>query len=132
MRYKIKPFPAVRSNKKSWSDTVQDYHSKMNFLRLLMNTWEYSKEEIMEALIQWNYSLEFMIPMANKWSKKKKEEYNWQPHRVTPDVDNLFKAFTDTVFYGQKEYNDSWIYKLKGVKYWAKEGEIIFNITKTT
>ena len=128
MRYKINPFPAVRSNKNSWTDSVKNYHANMNHLRLLVNSWEYTKEEIMEALIEWNYRLEFIIQIPESWSKKKKLQMKGQPHRQTPDTDNLFKAFTDTVFYNQKKYNDSWVYKLKWNKYWDTEWCINFYI----
>jgi Holliday junction resolvase RusA-like endonuclease len=37
--------------------------------------------------------------MPESWSKKKKERMNLKPHQQTPDADNLFKAFTDTLFY---------------------------------
>jgi hypothetical protein len=33
---KIDPFPAVRSNKNSWSERTKDYHAKMNHLRFLI------------------------------------------------------------------------------------------------
>ena len=127
--FKIDPFPAVRSNKNSWSKKVQDYHSKMNHLRLLV--WD-DRKEIIKALIDWYYVLNFIIPMPKSWSKKKKEKYNWMPHQQTPDTDNLFKAFTDTLFYKVKEIdwkkiNDSQIWDLWGRKYWWEEWKIIFN-----
>ena len=31
--YKINPFPAVRSNRNSWSPRTKAYHEKMNELR---------------------------------------------------------------------------------------------------
>jgi Holliday junction resolvase RusA-like endonuclease len=60
------------------------------------------------------------MPMPKSWSIKKNETKFLSPHRSTPDIDNLFKAFTDTVFYTKKDekskYNDSEIYSLNAVK----------------
>lgn len=125
---KMNPFPAIRSNKNSWSEKVKNYHNQMNHLRFLV--WD-DKEEIIKALIKWSYVLNFIIPMPGSWSKKKKEKMKWIKHQQIPDTDNLFKAFTDTLFYGVKEIdwikiNDSQIWKLWGEKYWWEEWKIIF------
>lgn len=123
MIYDINPFPAVRSNKNSWSDSVQNYHSKMDYLRLLVN----NRDDVIKALISWNYDLIFHIPIPKSWSKKKKAEMNHCFHQVKPDIDNLFKAFTDTVFY-QTEYNDSSIHTIRSRKVRSDEWFIEFNI----
>lgn len=131
MKYKINPFPAVRVNWKWWRFTprAKAYHEKMNNLRSLVLTWEYSNDQIMEALINWNYRLEFVIKIPKSWNKKDKEKMNWQPHKQSPDIDNLYKAFTDTVFYSNENFNDKEIYKLHATKYWGDTWEIIFTIT---
>lgn len=134
MRYNIKPFPAVRSNWKWWRFTprAKEYHNKMNELRALIEAWEFTKEEMMLALINWVYRLEFIFEIPKTWSKKQKElkgQVNWKPHRQSPDIDNLFKAFTDTLFYWQDKFNDREIYKLNAYKYWGNEWEINFYIT---
>lgn len=125
MRYEINPFPAVRVNWKCWRFTIRalDYHSKIKDLRGLIQKGEYSIEEILKALIEWNYRLEFIIKMPDSWTKKKKQELSGQPHRQTPDIDNIFKAFTDTIFYKQENYNDREIYKMIAYKYRASENE---------
>lgn len=120
--YKIDPFPAVRSNKNSWSDRTKDYHAKMNHLRLLI--WD-DKQQIIDSLIDGYYILTFIIPMPKSWSKKKKEKMNGTHHQQTPDTDNLYKAFTDTVFYKRNE-NDSHIWDITGRKFWGEEWLIIF------
>jgi Holliday junction resolvase RusA-like endonuclease len=56
---------------------------------------------------------------------------NLKPHQQTPDADNLFKAFTDTLFYWVKDLdwkkiNDSQIWDLQGRKFWWEEWQIIF------
>ncbi len=104
----------------------------MNELRALIEAWEFTKEEMMLALINWVYRLEFIFEIPKTWSKKQKElkgQVNWKPHRQSPDIDNLFKAFTDTLFYWQDKYNDREIYKLNAYKYWGNEWEINFYIT---
>ena len=127
MRYKINPFPAVRVNWKWWvfMPRAVMYHNKIKSLRTLIELWDYTDEEIMIALINWNYRLEFIIEIPKS---RLKENLHWQPHRQTPDIDNLFKAFSDTIFYKQKKYNDKQIYKMKAYKYWGDEWEINFYI----
>lgn len=129
MRYKINPFPAVRVNWKNWrfTDRAKEYHSKMEHLRLLV--W-WDKEKIIKALISWKYYIKFNIEMPKSWSKKKKEEMEGQPHRQTPDIDNLIKSVFDTIFYIPKwliaKFNDKEVYKINADKYWNNEGNIEF------
>ncbi len=114
MKYKINPFPAVRVNWKGgrFTDRATNYHNKMNDLRDLI--WS-DKEKIIQAMLVYgyhSYSIMFHIPMPESWSKKKKEKMCFKPHQSTPDLDNLYKAFTDTIFYVSKKewkakYNDS-------------------------
>lgn len=130
MRYIINPFPAVRVNGKWWifMPRAIKYHDKVKVLRRLIK----DPLDCMLAMIEGNYELVFMVEMPKSWSQKKKDAMYWQPHRQTPDIDNLFKAFTDTLFYVPKWeesiYNDKEIYKIKARKYWSKEWEIEFNI----
>ena len=129
MEYKINPFPAVRVNWKKgrFSPRAINYHNNMNNLRDIIDLWEYTRQEVVEALIYGKYSLIFIIKIPDTWSKKKKEEMNWKPHRQSPDTDNLFKAFTDTVFY-KNERNDKEVYSIKARKYWGTEWKITFEI----
>ena len=104
----------------------------MNELRALIEDWEFTKEEMILAIINGMYRLEFILPIPKTWSKKQKElkeQIDWWPHRQSPDIDNLFKAFTDTLFYWQDKYNDKEIYDMKAKKYWWEEWEINFYIT---
>jgi len=128
MKFQINPFPAVRVNWKGgrFMPRAIKYHNNIQQLRsMILNPLE-----IMQSLIKWNYRLEFIIEMPKSWSKKKKKEMEWQPHRQTPDIDNLFKAFTDTVFYKQDNYNDKEIYTIKAYKYWGVEWAIYYYITR--
>ena len=125
MIYKINPFPAVRVNGKGGRYTPRaiQYHEKIKALRSLV----WNPEPIMKALIKWNYELVFYIEMPKSWSNKKRLEMEWKPHRQTPDGDNLYKAFTDTVFYNQKKYNDKEIFDTKSKKFWSNTWYIEFN-----
>lgn len=123
--YKIRPFPAVRVNGKGGRFTLRatKYHSQMEELRWLLYK---EKEQIISALLSWNYHLEFIFSPAKSLSKKKRKDIIGKPHKGKPDIDNLFKAFTDTVFYWEKE-NDSGIYKINCSKKRGEENKIIFS-----
>ena len=69
-------------------------------------------------------SVIFFLPMPKSWSKKKKEAMLHQPHQQTPDVDNLLKAFLDSVCKGGDEH----VYSVKVSKLWAREGEILVDV----
>jgi len=129
MIIKYNPFPAVRVNWKYWrfSPRAQSYHNKMNELR--EEIWD-NLEWILETLINWNYQIIFKIQMPKSWSKKKKSEYNNTYHTQKPDIDNLYKAFTDTVFYWIEWVNDSSIHKINAEKIWNYDWEIDFKIIK--
>ena len=120
----IKPFPAKRVNGRWWrfTKTAIDCHSKMNALRTYLLP---HRQEIIDHLVYWDYTIQFHFAMAKSWSIKKKEEKNWTPHDDTPDIDNLFKAFTDTVFYGMED-NDKKIWHISASKHWSKEDKIVF------
>lgn len=42
-------------------------------------------------------SLIFVIQMPASWSQKKRHSMNGQPHTVKPDLDNMIKAFKDSL-----------------------------------
>lgn len=64
----------------------------------------------------------FVLPMAESWSKKKKEQMMEHPHRQKPDVDNLFKALSDSV-YGE----DCALHDMRITKIWGDTGKIIID-----
>ena len=121
----IKPFPAVRSNKNSWNTKTKEYHSKMNSLRTYLLP---HRREIMEKMIEGTYNIQFHSKMPIYWSKKKQDEMRWKPNQNTPDIDNLFKAFSDTLFYDpvNKSKDDCRIWKLSADKYWGDDDKIVF------
>ena len=121
----IKPFPAVRSNKNSWNTKTKEYHSKMNSLRAYLLP---HRREIMERMVQWCYHIQFHTAMPNSWSKKKQDEMRWKPNQNTPDIDNLFKVVSDTLFYDSinKSKHDCRLWKLSADKYWGDDDKIVF------
>lgn len=127
---KINPFPAIRINK-NWrfTEKAKDYYSKMNALRLLI--WS-DKEKIIKLILSWDYKIYFYIEMPNSWSEKKKAKMNMENHITKPDIDNLFKATIDTLFYNTK-YNDKEIFyihclKCRSYKWWIEICDIESNI----
>lgn len=42
-------------------------------------------------------SIKFMLPVPPSWSKKKKKQYHMTLHTAKPDLDNLLKAFLDSL-----------------------------------
>lgn len=86
------------------------------------------REEIMGKMIEGTYHIQFHSKMPDSWSKKKQLEMNWKPNMNTPDIDNLFKAFSDTLFYDplKKSKDDCKVWKLSADKWWGNEDKIIF------
>lgn len=48
-------------------------------------------------------SITFFIPVPPSWSKKKKKQYHGTFHQSTPDIDNLLKAFSDSLMAEDKQ-----------------------------
>lgn len=67
----------------------------------------------------------FVLPMPKSWSKKKMSQMHGQPHKQTPDTDNLVKAILDSVF-----EEDSQIHHVEGLKFWGVTGAIIIEKTQ--
>lgn len=64
-------------------------------------------------------SVMFLIQMPKSWSKKKRLKMDGEPHKKTPDIDNLIKALMDAVL-----PQDSHVWKIKASKFWSKDGGI--------
>lgn len=120
----MRPFPAVRVNGKWWRFMPKaiEYHNKCKALRAIILP---HRQEIIESLIDGTYHIQFHFAMADSWSKKKRSEMIGKPMQIRPDTDNLFKAFTDTVFYEQ-EQNDCEIWNNAYSKHWNDTDKIIF------
>jgi Holliday junction resolvase RusA-like endonuclease len=88
--------------------------------------WQF-KDELNQlcAICRWKpkevLHIKFVIPMPISWSKKKKERMDGQPHKQKPDLDNLVKAFKDSLL---KE--DSHVHTYGKIqKIWGRRGQII-------
>jgi len=117
MIIKIDPVSKPRqtvSDKWNKRKCVVAYRSFADELRYKCNLAKY---EIGESV-----GVTFIIPMPKSWTKKRKSEMEGKPHQQTPDIDNLFKAFSDALSKG-----DSFIYYITAGKFWGKEGAIIIN-----
>lgn len=100
------------------------YHSKIKALRLLIGS---KRDEIIDAMLEDRYSVTFVIPMPDSWSKKKKAEHLEEYHRQTPDLDNLEKALKDCLFYEHPIHNDCEVATAHESKIWGKVGMIIID-----
>jgi len=64
--------------------------------------------------------LNFYIPMPQSWSKKKRREMFMKPHQQKPDIDNLVKAFLDSLY-----EDDSCVHTIEAKKVWYDMGHIM-------
>jgi Holliday junction resolvase RusA-like endonuclease len=66
-------------------------------------------------------SLIFVLPMPSSWSAKKCDRMCGQPHESKPDLDNMIKAFKDSLC-----DNDSFVHTYGCMmKVWGYEGAIL-------
>lgn len=114
LKFEIRPFPAVRSNRNSWSPPVVKYHSLMNDLR--KEIWG-NIETVKDMLKSGNCYVLFTFAIPKSYSKKKAIETQGKPYLQKPDIDNLFKSLADTVFY---KSDDSGVYKMNAEKVWGR------------
>jgi len=85
--------------------------------------WAFKDHLTLQANIQGftlgnRVSIKVDLPMPKSWSKKKREEMNFQPHQQKPDIDNIIKSVQDILM---KE--DSTIYEVCAVKRWTSKSE---------
>ena len=116
--FHVNPMGAVRMNKSdAWKKrpAVLRYRAFKDALRLQAPPLR--KDPMI-------VNLEFHIPMPASWSEKKKAAMFGGFHRTKPDVDNIFKACTDTLW----PDNDSLIAKTTASKFWAYKGRILMEV----
>jgi Holliday junction resolvase RusA-like endonuclease len=107
----IKPEPKprmTRSDKWKERPAVMRYRAFCDELRLKLGSWELPAQ----------LEIEFHIPVFKSWSEKKVKEMLGKPHQQTPDIDNYLKAVLDALC-----NDDSYIYDLRGSKYWCAIGK---------
>lgn len=105
--YDIKPIPKPRMTQRDrWSKRpcVLRYHA--------------FKDRCRELEINYNNGdhVLFIMPMAESWSKKKKEEKVGTLHDQRPDKDNLEKALMDALLDEDCEIADTRVTKIWGYK----------------
>lgn len=88
---------------------VERYHAYRDELRLRLGK---------DYMVPESLNIVFIIPMPKSWSEKKKREMDGRPHKQKPDIDNLFKGFTDA--FG----DDSHIWSALAIKIWGRMGAI--------
>ena len=111
MIYNITPVPAPRQTRRDrWnpSPAVERYHAFRDEVRLKIKT------------MPDRYWVIFWMPMPRSWSKAKKDRMCRQPHRQTPDKDNLEKALLDAVY----PEGDSHKWDGRATKVWSFSGYI--------
>lgn len=64
-------------------------------------------------------SITFFIPCPKSWSQKKKEQHHGMLHQARPDIDNLAKAFFDSIvtedkFVANVTFTKRWVFYEKG------------------
>lgn len=91
----------------------------VNRKRHIQKYWDYKKSLRAVAEIE-NFVMphqgawvKFYIPMPESWSQKKKNLMEFQGNEQTPDVDNFFKAFIDSLMKQDKSITD-----FRASKFW--------------
>ena len=117
----MNPFTAPRqSSSERWKPSKATLKYRANRDELSFYLKDYPEIKKLKAL-----EIDFILPMAKSWSAKKREINRNFPHTQKPDIDNLIKAFLDTLY---RNEDDSKVYKIIATKYWGDEGEICINI----
>lgn len=112
VEYDITPIPKPRmTHRDKWAnrDVVKRYHAFKDECRL--------KKVI---LPEEGAHVIFVMPMPKSWTIEKRQQMEYMPHIVRPDVDNMAKALMDAVF-----PDDSGVWDIRVTKVWGKEGKII-------
>lgn len=115
--FKITPVPAprmVQSDK--WGTKrppVLRYFAYRDQLQLIAALHGYTVDPVL--------SMKFIMPMPESWSKSKKFTMDGQAHQQKPDLDNLVKAFKDSLC-----EDDSFVHTYRDIsKVWGQEGAIV-------
>ena len=114
-RFTIDPVPKPRMTQ---SDKWQQRPAVMRY-------WAF-KDELQRQAVLTGFELGecfmviFYIPIPQSWSKVKKQMMIGQPHKPTPDSDNLIKSVKDCLL----PDGDSAVWFEVAAKFWALDGTI--------
>lgn len=118
--FTIRPVPKPRM-------TISDKWKKRP---AVVKYWEY-KDELARQVKNLEYKLtdtliiDFYLSMPKSWSNKKKTEMIGKYHNQKPDLDNLIKAFCDSM-----TDEDKTIHTIISSKYWSDEDKIVIRERK--
>ena len=120
----VQPIPYARMTRFSkWNKQSKKYTQYKQYIQLMVKK---EKFELSNRL-----SINFYIPMAKSWTKKKRFQMAYEPHQQKPDLDNLVKGLLDSLF--QYCGGDHAVCEIRATKYWADEGCIeITNLDSST
>ena len=112
----IRPVPKPRmtqSDKWNKRPIVEKYKAFKFELQMLCTISQWKPKDDLEVT--------FVIPMPTSWSERKKKKMDGKPHQKRPDLDNLVKAFKDSLL-----VEDSHIHTYNNMrKVWGRNGAII-------
>jgi Holliday junction resolvase RusA-like endonuclease len=120
------PMGAVRMSKSDTWKTDPLHPNPLKRQRQVVARYFAYKNKVVETCNKLNYTLgntlniTFYLPMPESWSNKKKSAFLHQPHKSKPDLDNLIKAFMDSM-----KKSDSDIYQITAEKRYDYQGYII-------
>jgi Holliday junction resolvase RusA-like endonuclease len=108
-----------RTRADAWKgrEVVKKYYEYKNTLGYLLNRMGYKQGQSLH--------IAFLLPIPNSISKKKYREYNLSLHNKKPDIDNLVKAFLDTVC-----KQDNFISRINCIKLYSTNPKIIIFAVK--
>lgn len=112
----LTPVPSprmTRSDKWDPRPCVTRYFAFRNEFRMKCSVLGYKQ-------LQNKLQVDFVLPMPETWSEKKKKSLDGKPHVQTPDLDNLLKSVMDAF-----NVNDGLVWDIHARKFWGREGEVI-------
>lgn len=117
--WEIKPTPSPRmvaSDRYAERPVVVKYFNYRSHLLKLAHRDNYKIGDTLE-------NITFVMPFPKSYSKKKKNDLNGKPHQIKPDLDNLVKAFKDSLL-----KNDQKVHTYNNIKkVWGFQGAIVIN-----
>lgn len=136
-RFEISPQTAVRATQ---GDSVFFRIPRANLrpagLKRLLRLERYNqyKQDLLALSKQKGFTfpyqgahIKFYVPVPRSWSQKKKKAYHSKLHLGKPDVDNMLKAFLDSLFTEDKHIAD-----VRVTKFWVdfEEGWIDVEVSE--